>query len=252
MRLQGKVALVTGSSSGIGRATAIALAREGADVAVNYNRSEDGARETASAIEAAGRRVLMVKADVADDRQVREMVERTVAVLGGLDLLVNNAGTTTLVGLSNLEAHTEEVWDRALGVNLKGPFYCARAAAPIMRVRGGGCIVNVASDSGFRPIGSSHAYCASKAGLISLTSTLSLALAPEIRVNAVAPGYIDTPWQAGRPPSRRRHALESTMLQRIGQPEDVAEVIVALITSAGFVTGQVVTVDGGLLPLVKM
>jgi 3-oxoacyl-[acyl-carrier protein] reductase len=252
MRLQGKVALVTGSSSGIGRATAIALAYEGADVAVNYSKSEDGARETASSIEAAGRRVLMVKADVADDRQVREMVERTVAVLGGLDILVNNAGTTTLVGLSNLEAHTEDVWDRALGVNLKGPFYCARAAAPIMRARGGGCIVNVTSDSGFRPIGSSHAYCASKAGLISLTSTLSLALAPEIRVNAVAPGYIDTPWQAGRPPSRRRHALESTMLQRIGQPEDVAEVIVALVTSAGFVTGQVVTVDGGLLPLVRM
>lgn len=252
MRLLGKVALVTGASSGIGRATAVALAREGADVAVNYNSSEEGARETASTVEQAGRRALLVHANVADDRQVRMMVGRTAALLGGLDLLVNNAGTTTLVGLSNLEAHTEQVWEQALGVNLKGPFYCARAAAPIMKERGGGCIVNVASDSGFRPIGSSHAYCASKAGLISLTSTLSLALAPEIRVNAVAPGYVDTPWQAGRPPSRRQQALESTMLQRIGQPEDVAEVIVALMASAGFVTGQVVTVDGGLLPWVRM
>ena len=248
MRLEGKTALVTGASSGIGRATAIALAAEGADVAVNFSKSEEMARETASAIEALGRRALPVRADVSVDAQVRAMVEQVEGALGGPDILVNNAGIAMSVGFYNLEGHTEEVWDRILAVNLKGPCYCARAVAPRMEKRGGGCIVNVASDSGFRPIGRSHAYCAAKAGVISLTSTLALALAPRIRVNAVAPGYIETPMQFGRAPTRRQEALESTMLERIGMPEDVAEVIVALVASAGFVTGQVVTVDGGLRP----
>ncbi len=245
MKLENRAALVTGAASGIGRATALALAREGADIAVNYSKSEDRARETAAGIEALGRRALLVKADVSNDRQVGAMVEEVADIFGRLDILVNNAGTTIRVALRDLEGLTEEIWDRVLAVNLKGTFFCSRAAARVMLPQGGGCIVNVASDSGIRADGSSMAYCASKAGVISLTGTLAVALGPTIRVNAVAPGMIETPWHVGRPDDWRPRVRETALLKRCGQPEDVAELIVALVTSAGFVTGQTILVDGG-------
>lgn len=244
MKLQNQVALVTGSATGMGRATALALAAEGADIVVNYSASEDEARATVAAVEELGRKALLVKADVSQVDQVTEMMARVSDTFGRLDVLVNNAGFTRLTDFQDLDGLTEEVWDRTFDVNTKGTFFCSRAAARIMLGQERGCIVNVASIAGLRPMGSSIAYCAAKAAVVSLTGTLARALAPRIRVNAVAPGFIDTRWNDGR-----RHVYPqmeaSTPLKRIGTAEDVAEVILYLVTSAGFVTGQVIAVDGG-------
>src|SRR5450759_2134992 len=145
MTLQDQVALVTGSATGMGRATSLMLARQGAHVVVNYTRSEAEAKETAAAVEALGRKALLVRADVSDDRQVSAMVDETVKTFGRLDIIVNNAGTTGFVACKNLEELTEEIWDRVLAVNVKGTFFCSRAAAKVMLPQGSGCIVNVAS-----------------------------------------------------------------------------------------------------------
>ncbi len=244
MRLDNQVALVTGASSGIGRATAIALASEGADIVINYSKSREEAERTAEDIRRLGRKALLVQADVADDAQARSMVEQVVGHFGRLDILINNAGTTIRVEFEDLEGLTEEVWDRVLGVNLIGAFFCSRAAGRVMQRQGSGCIVNVSSDSGTKPYGSSIAYCASKAGMNSLTATMAIALAPQVRVNAVAPGLIDTPWHKGKP-DWRPEVAQTALLRRYGKPEDVAEVIVALVASASFVTGQILQVDGG-------
>ena len=244
MTLQDQVALVTGSATGMGRATALMLAKQGAHVAVNYTKSEAEARETAAAIEAIGRKALLLRADVSDDHQASGMVEEIVKTFGRLDILVNNAGTTVFVPFKNLDELTEEIWDRVLAVNVKGTFFCSRAAAKVMLPQGSGCIVNVASTAGLHASGSSIAYAASKAAVISMTKTLALALGPAIRVNAVAPGFVNTRWNVDRP-EMLSMVEERAALQRYGEPEDVAEVIMALITSAAFVTGQVVPVDGG-------
>ncbi len=244
MTLQDQVALVTGSATGMGRATALMLARQGANVVVNYTRSEAEAKETAAAVEALGRKALLVRADVSDDRQVSAMVEETTKVFGRLDILVNNAGTTVFVPFKNLDELTEEIWDRVLAVNVKGTFFCSRAAGKVMLSQGGGCIVNVASTAGLHASGSSIAYAASKAAIINMTKTLAVALGPAVRVNAVAPGFVNTRWNTDRPEGLMA-VQERAVLRRYGEPEDVAEVIVALITSASFVTGQVIPVDGG-------
>jgi 3-oxoacyl-[acyl-carrier protein] reductase len=165
---------------------------------------------------------------------------------GRLDILVNNAGFTRFIDFNDLDALSEEIWDRTYSVNVKGTFFCSRAAARIMARQDQGCIVNVASTAGIRPRGSSIAYCASKAAVISLTGTLARTLGPRIRVNAVAPGFTDTRWTEGRSEARRE--IENVApLKRVGTAEDVAEVILSLVTSAGHVTGQVIAVDGGWL-----
>jgi 3-oxoacyl-[acyl-carrier protein] reductase len=243
MELQEKVALVTGGGTGIGRAASLLLAREGAAVAVNYSRSEAEAEETAAEIRAAGGRAMAVRADVSQDAAVEEMVRRVIQEWGRLDILVNNAGTTFFVDHTELDALTEAMWDRILAVNLKGLFFCCRAAARVMKREGSGRIVNVASVAGFTGLGSSIAYSASKAGVISVTKSLARALAPEILVNAVAPGVVETRWIAGRDEFRAR-GLTGTPLERLAQPEDVADAILYL-TKTDFVTGQVITVDGG-------
>jgi NAD(P)-dependent dehydrogenase (short-subunit alcohol dehydrogenase family) len=185
-----------------------------------------------------------VQADVARPAEVERLVEETVARWGRLDVLVNNAGTTVFAPYQDLDAITEEVWDTLLAVNLKAPFFAARAAAPHLRRAGGGSIVNVASIAGLRPVGSSMPYCASKAAVLSLTQTLAIALAPEIRVNAIAPGFIATRWHAGRE-ANAAATRERTPLRRNGTAEDVAEVALFLATGGAFVTGEVVVVDGG-------
>ena len=239
------MALVTGGGTGIGRATALKLAERGADVAVNYSRSEAEARETVAEIEKLGRRALAVRADVAVLDDVTAMVARTVQELGRLDVLVNNAGWTAFIDFKNLDELTDDVWDRTMAVNVKGPFFCARAAAPHMKQAGDGVIVNVSSMAGTLGRGSSIAYCASKAALNILTRTLSRVLAPEVRVNSVAPGVVTTRWVADQK-AFVRGAQMQTPLRRVATAEDVAQVIVALIENADFVTGQIVPVDGGL------
>ena len=249
MQLSGKNAIVTGSAVGVGRATALALAKRGANVVVNYSRSEDEAKETVAEVERLGAKALLVRADVSQDSEVRAMVERAVDTFGSIHVLVNNAGTTAFVNFADLEGMTEDHWDRILAVNLKGPFFCSRAAAGPLKEAGEGAIVNIASVAGTRAIGSSIAYAASKAGLINLTVALARVLAPEVRVNCVAPGFIDTRWLRqglgdAFDPVKQMTAAQ-TPLGRVSTPEDIAQVVLSLIEGADFVTGQTITVDGG-------
>jgi 3-oxoacyl-[acyl-carrier protein] reductase len=243
MKLEGTVALVTGGGTGIGRASSLRLAAEGAAVAVNYSRSEDDAEATAAEIRKAGGRAITVQADVSSDPAVEAMVERVTKEWGRLDVLVNNAGMTYFVEHKDLDGLTEAMWDRMLAVNLKGVFFCCRAAARMMRRQRSGRIITVASTAGLTGKGSSIGYAASKAGVISVTKSLAMALAPEILVNAVAPGFVETRWTAGRD-AFRATALNGTPLERVAEPEDVADAVLYL-AKTDFVTGQVLVVDGG-------
>jgi 3-oxoacyl-[acyl-carrier protein] reductase len=238
-----KAALVTGSATGVGRAVAVALAKRGLAVAVNYSRSQKEAEETVAEVRQAGVPALLCKADVADDGAVRAMVARCREEFGGLDVLVNNAGTTHFIDHTDHDALTDEVWDDILGVNLKGTFYACRAAMPLLRERGGS-IVNVTSVAGLQGLGSSIPYAASKAALNCLTKSLARAFAPQVRVNAVAPGPIRTRWLADHEDMIQR-SLQGTPLGRASMPEDVAEVVVFLALGGSMMTGQVVVVDGG-------
>lgn len=257
MDVRGKTAIVTGSAVGVGRATAIDLAKRGANVVVNYSRSGDEAKEAVRLVEATGAKALLVRADVSDDAQVESMVRQTVDAYGGLHILVNNAATTHFVGFPDLDGMKSEYWDDIFAVNVKGAFFCARAAARAMRAavppgeRGGAAIVNVASVAGTRAVGSSIAYAASKAAVINMTVALARVLGPEIRVNCVAPGFIETRWlknglgdqvyQAGKQAQSARAPLKD-----VCQPEDVSQLILSLIDGADLVTGETVVIDGGV------
>ena len=188
-----RAVLVTGAGGGLGRVISTAFARAGDQVAVNYRRSREDAEATAEAVQACGSHAHLVQADVSDDTAVRSMIDEVVGTFGGLDALVNNAGTTKVIALSDLDAIDDDLWDGLAAVNLKGPFYCARAAAPHLRERRG-AIVNVSTTSAFLPAGSSIPYMTAKAGLVMLTRCLAKALSPEVRTNAVAPGWLDTQW----------------------------------------------------------
>ena len=242
-RLDGKVALVTGGGTGIGRSTAMLFAEEGANVAVNYSRSQEDAEKTVADIRGKGRKSLAVCADVSDDSAVRKMVNQVVQELGRLDILVNNAGTTRFVPLENLEELSDDDWDHIFDVNVKGTFYCSRAAIPRMKESGGGEIVNVASIAGMTGQGSSIAYAASKAAIISLTKSLAISQAPEVRVNSVSPGIVGTRWVTGQEEFMAMHR-EATPLNRVSSPDDIAVSIFGLVMST-FVTGENVVVDGG-------
>ena len=242
-RLAGKVALVTGGGTGVGKATSLLFAREGADVAVNFSRSKSDAEGTVSEIEQLGRKSIAICADISEDVRVRSMVEDVVESLGRLDILVNNAGITQSVPATDLEGMTEETWDRILAVNVKGTFFCSRAAIPAMKVNGGGNIVNVSSDSAFTGQGSSIAYTASKAAIINLTRALAISQAPAIRVNAVAPGVIETRWIEHIEALADQYR-KTNPLQRLARPEDVAEAILALVVNK-FITGHTTVVNGG-------
>jgi NAD(P)-dependent dehydrogenase (short-subunit alcohol dehydrogenase family) len=238
--LHGQVALVTGAGQRIGRVIALTLARAGASVIVNYFQSRSGAKSAARAIRALGVRSLAVHADVARPEEVRAMFRRVAKEFGRLDLLVNNAGVFFPGRWDKL---TEKDWDRILGINLKGPFYCAQAAARLMLKRGCGRIINISSLGGLQAWPGYLHYCASKAGLIMLTRCLAKAFAPKIQVNSVAPGTILFPEEKRSPEIRR--TIARTPLKRAGTPQDVAEMVLYLATRGGFITGQVFVVDGG-------
>lgn len=250
MILDGMVALVTGSSRGIGRAIAVALAKAGANVVVNYAGREDAARGTADMIEETGRKALVIKADVSDPEQVKAMVDKTVKELGRLDILVNNAGITRDNLLMRMK---DEEWDTVVNTNLKGAFNCCRAAArPMLKARGGR-IINVSSVVGLSGNPGQVNYSAAKAGLIGLTRTLAGELGSRgITVNAVAPGFITTDMTEKLPDDVKERLKERIPLGRLGTPEEIADVVTFLCSpSAGYITGQVIAVDGGMTSVLK-
>jgi 3-oxoacyl-[acyl-carrier protein] reductase len=251
MQVEGKAAIVTGGGTGVGRATSLELARRGCAVLINYSRSRTEAEKTAADVEALGVRSAACCADVADDAACRQMVDAAVRTLGRLDILVNNAGTTVFVPHDQLDAVADEAWDRILAVNLKGPFQCARAARKAIEASGGGEIVNVSSIAGIAGVGSSIPYCASKAALNNLTVTLARTLAPSIRVNAVAPGFITGRWlESGLGDAYeviKKVQEQRAPLGRVCDPEDVASAILSLVTGSDLVTGSVLPVEGGAL-----
>lgn len=238
-----KVALVTGSATGIGRAVACRFAKEGLAVAVNYSRSQKEAEETLALVKQHGVPAVLCKASVADEEAVRAMVARCRSELGGLDVLVNNAGTTRFIEHTDLAALTNEVWDEILGVNLKGTFFCCREALPLLQERGG-CIVNVTSVAGLQGAGSSIPYAASKAAVNCLTKSLARAFGPKVRVNAVAPGPVLTRWLADHMDHVAR-SMKITPMGRAAVPDDIAAAVYFLAQGTNLMTGQVVVVDGG-------
>ena len=238
--MEKKVAIVTGSSSGIGEAIARRFARDNVAVVINSVHSVDEGLAVAAELPDA----LYVRADVSKDRQARSLVSQTLDHFGRLDIVVNNAGTTRVIDHADLEAVSSEDWSRIVDTNVVGPFQVIRAAAPALASTGDGAVVNISSVAGVRPLGSSIPYATSKAALNHLTILLARVLGPEIRVNAVAPGLIDTPWTEDWD-EIRAHVRNSVPLRRSGSPADVADAVMGLIGSR-YATGQVVVVDGGL------
>lgn len=234
--LQGQVALVTGAAKRIGRGIALRLARDGADVVVNYGGSRTEAEQLAGEIKALGRRALACQADVSRREQVESMFAVVERDFGRLDVLVNNAG---MFFAAPFEQLTEQQWDTIMAVNLKAQFLCAQAAARLMRRQGRGRIVNLSSLGGFLPWPQFTHYCVSKAGVIMLTRCLARALAPEITVNSVAPGTIQF---SGEPPDE--DYIRRAPLHKTGTADDIASAVSFLVQS-DFITGQVILVDGG-------
>ena len=246
--LQGKTALVTGGASGIGFEVARLMACSGATVAINFLPNDIRGEQALAALQAEGLAVIGAPGDLADPIQAEAMVKQAVLALGHLDLLVNNAGTpgvTKPIPVQDLESVTEELWQTLLNVNLMSVFRCAKAAAASLKASNG-AIVNTASIAGFGSIASTLAYSASKAGVINLTKNLAHALAPEVRVNAVAPGSVESSWAIEWSEERRRNTVAATPLQRWCTPDDVAELIVYLGFAGRMITGQTVIIDGGI------
>jgi 3-oxoacyl-[acyl-carrier protein] reductase len=238
------VALVTGGGTGIGRATSLMLAAEGAAVAVNYSRSREDAERTVADVRAHGVRAVACQADVADDGAVTRMFDSVVGELGRLDFLINSAGTTRPVPLADVDAITPEDFQRIYAVNVNGVFWCCRAAIRHMRRVGGGHIVTVSSLAGFTGQGSSLVYGSSKAAAIALTRGLAASHAPDIQVNAVAPGLVETRWIKDFSPETIQAIAGQIPMGRVAQPQDVADAIFGLLVSS-YITGEVVLVSGG-------
>jgi 3-oxoacyl-[acyl-carrier protein] reductase len=243
-----KVALVTGGATGIGKSAVLALARAGYDVVVNYNSSEAAARATAREAEKLGAKALLVKCDVSDEAAVRSMLDSINKTFGRLDVLINNAGTTAAWKTKDLDSLSLDEWDRVFAVNVRGLFQVTRAAAPLLRVNKG-CVVNTASIVGVRPGPQPPPYAASKAAVVNLTKTLAWNLGPEIRVNAVAPGWMEGDWMKRMLQDKYEDLMgkraKSTPLKRVVTADDVAQTMMSLIESNRFVTGEVIVIDGG-------
>ena len=242
--LKGRVGLVTGSATGAGAAIALALAERGAGVCINYSRSRDEAEETLRKVKALGVPATIFQADVSDQAQCAALVEHTVGELGRLDVLVNNAGMTHFVPHTDLDGMTSDKWNDILQLNLKAPFFVAAAAMPHLQKSDGAAIVNVSSLAGIAGSGSSIAYAASKGALITLTQSLARAFAPEVRVNALAPGVILTRWVEGKDDFVQQY-VDATLVKKACSPESIAHAAIFLIESE-VVTGQTVVMDGGM------
>jgi NAD(P)-dependent dehydrogenase (short-subunit alcohol dehydrogenase family) len=226
---------VTGGGSGLGRAIALALGREGADVALSFRSSGTGAQTVATALTAAGRRAHIGQADAGKPGEIGRFVNEAAAALGGIDVLVNNVGVFRRIPLAEID---DGALDEAFAVNVKAAVMATQAAAPHMRRRGGGAVINIASVGGIRPWKSYLPYCVTKAALIRATECLALSLAPDIRVNAVAPGVLDPP---GADDIVRRRIPQ----ERFGSLEEAVESVLFLATGARYTTGEVLRVDGG-------
>jgi 3-oxoacyl-[acyl-carrier protein] reductase len=246
VELAGKTAFITGGSGDIGSAIAKALAERGADVAISYFGNTDGADRTMAAVRRMGRKGLAVQLDQRKSASINASVDTVMNEFERLDILVNNAGWNIGIPFRNLDALTEDIWDRVIETNLRGPYLVSRAFAKYLRANGTGRIVNIASVGGLAPGSSSIAYSASKAGLIHLTRCLAVALAPDVTVNCIAPGLVEGTRIALRLPEKvAQYARDQAVLGRVGSIEDIAEQTV-LFCKADTITGQVMVVDGGM------
>lgn len=248
-QLEGRTALVTGGASGIGYATAAMLGSSGVRVAINFLPDDSRGPDAVERLRSAGLDAVAAPGRIGAPGEEAAMVEAAAAALGRLDLLVNNAGTPgvrELIPPDQLDDITDGLWDAVLSTNLVGLFRCTRAAAPHLLASGSGAVVNVASVAGLSSRGSSMAYAASKAGVVALTKHLARGLGPQVRVNAVAPGAVDSDWQIEWTEAQRRSSIENAPLGRRCTPDDIAEAIVFLGCAASMVTGQTLVVDGGL------
>ena len=244
MKLKDQVAIVTGAGTGMGRAIAERFAAEGAKVLVNYRTSKDAAEEVVAGIKEKGGEAETCQANVAVDAEARKMAADAEQRWGRLDVLVNNAGWSKVTPHHQLEDLTDEIWDRTLNTNLRGAFYATRAAVPLLRKSGGGSVINNTSASAWHAAGSSIVYSASKAALVNMTKSLARVLAPEIRVNAIAPGLVRTRF-AGWPESVFDEGPKHTPLQRIATAEEVAAVVLFLAADATAITAETILIDGG-------
>ena len=250
MNLDGAVAIVTGSSSGVGAATARLLARRGANVVINYSRSEGPANEIAEECRKLGADVIVCRANVAEDDDCRAMVAATMDKWGRIDALVNNAGTTKFVNHANLAGLEKQDFFDLYGVNVVGPYQMTRAAEAALRASGDGSVVNVSSIAGVKGVGSSIAYAASKGALITMTQSLARVMGPEVRVNCICPGFIAGEWlkqglgEEVYEKARAASAAKSP-LGRTCTPESVAESIVGFIDGHSIITGEAIILDGG-------
>ena len=248
MRLQDRVAIITGGGTGIGRAIAEAFTKEGAAVVVNYSRSRREADETVHGIAQTGGKAVAIAADVSKESEVLALIDQTISQFGRLDILVNNAGWTHRVPHDNLNDLTDEIWDRTFATNLRGPFYCMRAAVPWLRKQAGASIINIASVAGFTGSGSSIAYAASKGGIITMTKSFARVLAPAVRVNAIAPGFVRTRF-ASWPEAAFSEAEGVTPMEDLPSVDEIAALAVYLAADATPITGETIIMDGGLTQL---
>jgi 3-oxoacyl-[acyl-carrier protein] reductase len=244
-----KAALVTGAASGIGRSAVLALARAGYDVAINYSRSEKAAQDVAAEAQKLGAKTVLCKCDVSDEAGVRKMLKDVEGAFGKLDVLINNAGTTTEVRPKDMDGLSLEEWDRVFAVNVRGMFQVTRASVPLLKKGTNPCIVNTASIVGLRPGPQPLPYAASKAAVVNLTKTLALNLGPEIRVNAVAPGWMEGDWMQRMLKDKYDDLMgrraKMTPLKRCVTADDVADTMMTLIQANRFVTGEIIVIDGG-------
>jgi 3-oxoacyl-[acyl-carrier protein] reductase len=246
--MKDRVAVVTGGGTGIGRAISEHFAWAGVRVVVNYSRSREDAEDTVKGIQAKNGTAVAVQADVSKKEGAKALMDAAVHEFGRLDYLINNAGWSQRVPHQQMDDLTDEIWDRVFNTNLRGAFYCVRAAAPLLKKQPGSAIVNIASVAALLGQGSSMAYAASKGGMVTLTRSLARALAPDIRVNAVLPGFIRTRF-AGWPDSAFNDAEKITPLRKLATVEDCARAAMFFAVYALGTTGETLVVDGGMAPL---